>query len=77
MFSGCMNEPLTFALRQEFHPSIVASTVNAHPHQPSPEERDNATHQAITAIQEQIKTKTDPLTLLLRELVGDTDPPQP
>ena len=40
------------------------------------EEMDNAIKLAITTIQEQIKTKTDPLTLLLGELVGDTDPQQ-
>lgn len=31
--NGCSQEPTAFALRQRFHPAIVATTVNAHPHQ--------------------------------------------
>lgn len=75
--SGCVQEPLTFALRQGFHPAIAAATIDAHPHQPLAEENGNAIDQAITAIQEQIETKTDPLTLFLDELLGNTDTQQP
>ena len=75
--AGCVQEPLTFALRQGFHPAIVASTVSVHPHQPSVEEMANAIAQAVAAIQEQIALHTDPLSTLISDLVAETDRPQP
>ena len=72
---GCVQEPLTFALRQGFHPAIVASTVNVHPHQPSSQESATAIDQAVAAIQEQIALHTDPLSMLISYLVAETDRP--
>ena len=75
--TGCVQEPLTFALRQSFHPAIVANTVNVHPHQPSAEESANAIDQAVAAIQEQIALHTDPLSMLISDVVVETNWPQP
>lgn len=36
--NGCSHEPTGYALRQRFHPAIVAATVSAHPDQTSLED---------------------------------------
>lgn len=64
--NGCSQEPTGFALRQRFHPAIVATAVSAHPHQASLEDMTQALNQAIAEIQQAIEEKTDPLTLLLK-----------
>lgn len=64
--NGCSQEPTGFALRQHFHPAIVTTAVNAHPHQASLEDMTQALNQAIAEIQQAIEEKTDPLTLLLK-----------
>lgn len=64
--NGCSQEPAGFALRQRFHPAIVDTAVNAHPHQASLEDMTQALNQAIADIQQAIEDKTDPLTLLLK-----------
>ena len=67
-------EPTAFALRQRFHPLIVAATVNAHPHQASPEDTAQAIDEAVAAIDQAIQEKTDPLTLFLKEALKETSP---
>lgn len=64
--NGCSQEPAGFALRQRFHPAIVATAVNSHPQQPSLEDMTQAVNQALADIQQAIQEKTDPLTLLLK-----------
>lgn len=62
--NGCSQEPIAFALRQRFHPVIVATTVSSHPHQAALEDMTQALNQAIVDIQQAIEEKTDPLTRL-------------
>jgi len=71
--NGCSQVPTAFALRQSFHPLIVAATVNAHPHQAALEDMTQALSKAIAAILQSIEDKTDPLTLLL----GEAPPTKP
>lgn len=64
--NGCSQEPMGFALRQRFHPAIVATAVNSHPDQASLEDMTQALNRAIADIQQAIEEKIDPLTLLLK-----------
>lgn len=74
---GCVQEPLVFALRQSFHPAIVAATVDANPDQASWDQVGNAIDQAIADIQEQIAAKTDPLSVFIRGMLAESDQPHP
>lgn len=74
VLSGCMNDPMTFALRHKFHPYIVATTVTSHPHQTSLDDMATAISQAIAAIRVSIEAKTDPLTLYVHGLLGGDQP---
>lgn len=64
--NGCSQEPTGYALRQRFHPAIVATAVSAHPATASLEDMTQALNQAIADIHQAIEEKTDPLTLLLK-----------
>lgn len=64
--NGCSQEPTGFALRQRFHPAIVAAAVASHPDPASLEDMTQALNQAIADIHQAIKEKTDPLTQLLK-----------
>ena len=72
--NGCSQVPTAFALRQSFHPLIVAAAVNAHPHQAPLEVMTHALNQAISAILQSIEEETDPLTLFLKELQTEPTP---
>lgn len=74
LLNGCAQEPTAFALRQRFHPLVVDATVNAHPHQASPEDAAQALNEAMAAIHQAIQEETDPLTLFLNEALKETSP---
>lgn len=71
LLGGCATDPLGFALRQNFHPAIVATTVKAHPEQTSLEDMAEAIKNAISIAQEQITAGTDPYSVFIQSLLGD------
>ncbi|ALV47859.1 hypothetical protein MB46_19495 (plasmid) [Arthrobacter alpinus] len=68
---GCINDPTGFTLRHRFHPAIVATTVNAHPEQPSLDCMAKAIHLAITDIRASIEAGTDPHSIYVNVLLGE------
>lgn len=74
LLGGCGTDQLGFALRQNFHPAIVATAVQAHPEQTSLEEMTVAIKKAITDFQEQIAGGTDPQSVFVEGLMGGEQP---
>lgn len=76
LLGGCGTDQLGFALRQNFHPAIVATTVQAHPEQTSLEDMTVAIKKAIASFQEQIASGTDPQSVFVEGLMGESNPPR-